>query len=270
MSWNFMYLECGVDRYTRPIVKKPAIPEAPHEVPLMSTPPELERALAHLEATVIVPQSKICTAITAPAIQEAPLEKITSPLPSVASEVQNAPASNQTMSLEHPLVTDKSALVVFSAFSDYCPIVGDDSKHLSHFSVPIPEPSVVPEAQYVMLSNQVMCLVNLLITDDSALVAFFACSDYRLPVKHPCITSPIRQIDHVSGDSEVPTACYIVPEAAPLEAFNALPELDEEDKDLTGRRRHRRADDEEPNAPASRPIIRPLTSPSTPSAFLAP
>ncbi|KAG1872892.1 hypothetical protein DFJ58DRAFT_722052 [Suillus subalutaceus] len=165
------------------------------------------------------------------------------PEPSEAPEANNTLLSNQVMSLETPLVADTSALVTFYAHSDHpqvhypCTIppsvsddfktsitsVRDDSKHPSHPNAPIPEPSVATEVQNAPLSDQSMSLVTPLITDNSAPFAFSAYSDFHLPVKHPCITSPIRQLDHVSDDSDAPPVRRHMPKVAQVmhpEAFS--------------------------------------------------
>ncbi|KAG1857011.1 hypothetical protein DFJ58DRAFT_727027 [Suillus subalutaceus] len=145
------------------------------------------------------------------------------------------------MSLETPSVADTSTLITLSAHSDHpqvqylCtipPSVSDDFKHLStvrddfkhplHLNAPNPEPSAVPEAQNAPPSDQSMSLVTPSITDHSAHFAFSAYSDYHLLVKHLCITSPIRQLDHVSDDSDAPPAHHHTPKVAQVMHSEAL------------------------------------------------
>ncbi|KAG1828306.1 hypothetical protein DFJ58DRAFT_849118 [Suillus subalutaceus] len=166
------------------------------------------------------------------------------PEPSEAPEANNTPLSNQVMSLETLSVADTSALITLSACSDHyhpqvqypCTIpppvsddfkhlssVRDDSKHPSHPNAPNLESSAVPEAQNTLPSDQSISLVTPSVTDHSAHFALSAYSDYRLPVKHPCITSPIHQLDHVSrNDSDAPPARRHTPKVAQLSRSQTL------------------------------------------------
>ncbi|KAG1834930.1 hypothetical protein DFJ58DRAFT_735711 [Suillus subalutaceus] len=162
-------------------------------------------------------------------------------------EANNAPLSDQVMSPETPSVVDTSVLIALSALSDHpqvqypCTIplpvsddfkhlsvVRDDSKHPSHLNAPVAESSAVPEAQNTPPSDQSISLVTPSVTDHSAHSALSAYSDYRLPVKHPCITSPIRQLDHVLHDSDAPPARRHTPEVAQWDLvwtwFGSLPD----------------------------------------------
>ncbi|KAG1848917.1 hypothetical protein DFJ58DRAFT_729678 [Suillus subalutaceus] len=163
------------------------------------------------------------------------------PEPSEAPEANNAPLSDQVMSPETPSVVDTSVLIALSALSDHpqvqypCTIplpvsddfkhlsvVRDDSKHPSHLNAPVAESSAVPEAQNTPPSDQSISLVTPSVTDHSAHSALSAYSDYRLLVKHPCITSPIRQLDHVLHDSDAPPARRHTPEVAQVMHLEAL------------------------------------------------
>ncbi|KAG1854638.1 hypothetical protein F4604DRAFT_1932701 [Suillus subluteus] len=237
----------------------PVVPEVPLDITpppsvqleahIISAPQEPISTPQYPLAEDIPPQLEVCEPITIPILPEAPLEEIIPPSvsddskdllhisapvpePSEVSEVQYTPLSNQVQSLETPSVADTSALVAFSAHSDQnpqvqypCtipPSVSDDFKHPSHLNAPVMESSAVPEAQYAPLSDQVKSLVTPSVTDHSALFAFSTYSDYHLPVKHPCIASPIRQLDHVLDDSEAPPVRHHTPEVAQVTQVEAL------------------------------------------------
>ncbi|KAG1867070.1 hypothetical protein C8R48DRAFT_772259 [Suillus tomentosus] len=92
--------------------------------------------------------------------------------------------------------------------------VRDDPKYLSRLSAPIEEPPTASEAQVAPCINQSLSLVIPPVTNDHARIALFASSDYRAPVKHPCITPPNHQAEHVSGDPGASQAHHIAPEDA--------------------------------------------------------
>ncbi|KAG1847228.1 hypothetical protein F4604DRAFT_1936057 [Suillus subluteus] len=233
-----------------------APPSAQLEACIISTPQESTSAPEYLSTEVIAPKLEVCEPITVPILPEAPLEGIIPPLvsndfkhlsavsddfkhlplvrddskhllhisapipePSEVPEAQYAPLSDQVKSLVTPFVADDSALVAFSAH------IRDDSKHLSHLNAPVPEPSAAPEVQNAPLSDQVKSLVTPSITDHSALFAFSAYSDYRLPVKHPCTALLIRQLEHVSDDSDAPPAHHHTPEVAQVTHVEALSQM---------------------------------------------
>ncbi|KAG1837775.1 hypothetical protein DFJ58DRAFT_734153 [Suillus subalutaceus] len=84
------------------------------------------------------------------------------------------------------------------------PIINNDLKPPSHFSAPIQEHSAVPELQMRHTLTRV-CLC-----------------DFRLPVKHPCITSPTHHIDHVSGDPDAPPVHPMAPEIVQFARLEAM------------------------------------------------
>ncbi|KAG1857012.1 hypothetical protein DFJ58DRAFT_727029 [Suillus subalutaceus] len=149
------------------------------------------------------------------------------PIPesSVASEVRNAPLSDQVKSLVTLSIAIHSALVALSARSDYhpqvqhpctiSPSVSDDFKHLSSVRDDFKHPLHLNTP----LSDQSISLVTPSITDHSALSTY---SEYRLPVKHPCIASLIHQLEHVSDDSDAPPVRRHTPEVAQVMHLEAL------------------------------------------------
>ncbi|KAG2113641.1 hypothetical protein BD769DRAFT_1673652 [Suillus cothurnatus] len=141
------------------------------------------------------------------------LSHISTPIPELlsTSEAQNAMLPVVRDDLKHP--AHQNAMPA---------MVSDDLKHQSHFSALIPEPSAVSEVHYAMPSNQSMSLHYPLIADDSALFAFSAYNNYHLPVKHPCIIPPIRELDHASDNPEAPSERYIAPSIAQIAHIEAL------------------------------------------------
>ncbi|KAG2739356.1 hypothetical protein P692DRAFT_20882575 [Suillus brevipes Sb2] len=102
------------------------------------------------------------------------------------------------------------------------PMVSNDLNHPSHFSAPYQEHSAVPELQNTPYLNQGLSLLNPLVTDNTAHIVFSAYSDFRLPVKHPCIASPTHHIEHVSGDPDAPPVHHMAPEVAQYTRLEAL------------------------------------------------
>ncbi|KAG2114979.1 hypothetical protein BD769DRAFT_1673295 [Suillus cothurnatus] len=100
--------------------------------------------------------------------------------------------------------------------------VRDDSKHLLCLSAPIEEPSTASEARITPRIDQSLSLVIPSVTNDHAHVALFAPSDYRLPVKHPCITPAEHQAEHVSGDPGMTQAHHMAPDNAQCVRIEAL------------------------------------------------
>jgi hypothetical protein len=71
-----------------------------------------------------------------------------------------------------------------------------------------------------------LSLTTSLVTDDFACIVFFVYSDYRLPVKHPCLILPISQVEPVPGDPDANHAHHIAPyfvQGAHLEALYIHP-----------------------------------------------
>ncbi|KAG2123874.1 hypothetical protein BD769DRAFT_1669689 [Suillus cothurnatus] len=100
--------------------------------------------------------------------------------------------------------------------------VRDDSKHQLCLSAPIEEPSTASEARITPRIDQSLSLVIPSVTNDHAHAALFAPSDYRLPVKHPCITPAEHQAEHVSGDPGVTQAHHMAPDNAQCARIEAL------------------------------------------------
>jgi hypothetical protein len=91
-------------------------------------------------------------------------------------------------------------------------MVSNDLKHHLHFCAPYQEPSAASEVHYAKHFAQSSSLANSFVTDNSAHIAFFASSDYRLPVKHPCMISPTNQEEHDSDDPNTNHAHHIAPD----------------------------------------------------------
>ncbi|KAG1868433.1 hypothetical protein F4604DRAFT_1927308 [Suillus subluteus] len=189
----FAYLECGVDHYTRPIIKIPATPEAPLKAPSLSAPQQPESTPSTATAAVIAPQSKIYDTILIPDLPEAPLDEITS------AHHQNPYLTQNILALEAP--NDKISPE----------LVQDDHKHPLLISAPIQALSAAPEAHYETPLGQSLSQKSPLDTDNSALCTFSAYSDSCLPVKHPCIASPKRQLYNALEDPEALPACHFAP-----------------------------------------------------------
>ncbi|KAG2085531.1 hypothetical protein BD769DRAFT_1681618 [Suillus cothurnatus] len=115
-------------------------------------------------------------------------------------------------------VTPSLSLLSPLASSD----VRDDPKHQLCLSAPIEEPSTASEARITPRIDQSLSLVIPSVTNDHAHVALFAPSDYRLPVKHPCITPAEHQAEHVSGDPGVTQAHHMAPDNAQCARIEAL------------------------------------------------
>ncbi|KAG2053013.1 hypothetical protein BDR06DRAFT_1008919, partial [Suillus hirtellus] len=106
--------------------------------------------------------------------------------------------------------------------------VRDDPKHLLHLSAPIEELSATSEAPIAPCINQGLSLEIPDDTNNHAHIALFASSNYHAPVKHPCITPPDHQAEHVSGDPGATQAHHIAPEdaqCARLEVLYIYPRL---------------------------------------------
>jgi hypothetical protein len=183
------YPECGTEYYTRPKhVKLPPI-EAPLDTPPSHTPPQLECAQAQPLAAAITPIHEICEAILAPASPEPSIVKIISPSayikvpivcmpsqPISTPELPSAKAIQPQLKIREPHVTANSPEAPLEEITS--PMVSNDLKHPSHFSVSHQEPSVVSEVQYAKHFAQSLSLVHPFITDDFVHIAFFTYSDY--------------------------------------------------------------------------------------------
>ncbi|KAG1864068.1 hypothetical protein C8R48DRAFT_773291 [Suillus tomentosus] len=214
---------------------------------------ELERALAKRAAGASSPSSSAPSPLQSPSLSA-------SSSPITASVVRddynhllhtNAPIaitspavrddSNNLLHTNAPLET-RSPLAITTLKEEISPItpspsllpplasseVRDDPKHPLRLSAPIEEPSATSEAQVAPCINQSLPLVTPIVTNDCAHVALFASSDYRAPVKHPCITLHNHQAEHVSGDPGATQAHHIAPEdaqGARLEVLYIYPRL---------------------------------------------
>ncbi|KAG1801884.1 uncharacterized protein BJ212DRAFT_1487535 [Suillus subaureus] len=170
------------------------------EAPIMRAPPEPIPKPEYPSAEVTPPQLKIHEPIIIPMLPEAPLEEILSPI-----------VRDDSKYLLHIYASiPKLSIVLEAHLTPPVNQIRDDSKHLlpihTPIHAPIPESPAVSEAHYATLSDQTY-------------------SDYCLPVKHPCIASPIHQVEYVSGDSEAPSECCIAPEVAQVAHLEALSHL---------------------------------------------
>jgi hypothetical protein len=148
----------------RKVVPLPLTPEAPIikitltpayiEAPIVGEPTEHQSDPEDQFDKVVSPQLDICKPSAIANTPNAPPEEITSskvrddskhllhysaPIQehSAVSELQNAPYLNQSMSLVHPLVTDNTAHIVFSAYSNYClpvkhPCIKSSTQQVEH------------------------------------------------------------------------------------------------------------------------------------------
>ncbi|KAG2144039.1 hypothetical protein BD769DRAFT_1661454 [Suillus cothurnatus] len=132
---------------------------AARKVPLASTPPEPECALEQCE---IAPIAHLSTP-----------PETKAPITCAHQELNHEPHQPSNAPIMPPSETrDPTALPEAPLEDIISPMVSDDLKHQSHFSVLIPEPSAVSEVHYAMPSNQSMSMHYLLVTDNSALSHF--------------------------------------------------------------------------------------------------
>jgi hypothetical protein len=234
----FMYPECGTKRrYTCPTSAISAIPlpplEAPHEAPLVGTPQQPERAQDQPVAAAMAPTHETCETIPLPPTPTSPIIKIAfapahieAPIIGEPTERRSDP-EDQLVEVVSPMLDIREPTVIANtpnALPDKIApsMVSNDVKHPSRFSAPIQEHSAVPELQNAPYLDQSLSLVNPLTTDKTAHIAFSTYSDFRLPVKHPCIALPIQHIDHVSGDPDAPPVHHMAPEVAQYTRLEAL------------------------------------------------
>ncbi|KAG1773761.1 hypothetical protein EDD22DRAFT_946634 [Suillus occidentalis] len=233
----FMYPECAVKRYTRPTSATSAIPlaplEVPHEAPPVGAPQQPECAIEQPVAAVMAPAHEIHEVIPLPPTPEVPIIEITltpayieAPLAGEPTEPQSEPEEqlDEVVSPQHDICEPTTNANAPEALpEEITPSeVRDDSKHLLHYSAPIEEHSAVSELQNAPPFDQSLSLVHPLVTDNTAHIAFFAYSDYRLPVKHPCIKSSAQQVEHLLGDPETPPVHHMAPEVVQVMRFEAL------------------------------------------------
>ncbi|KAG1848408.1 hypothetical protein C8R48DRAFT_778919 [Suillus tomentosus] len=201
---------------------------------------ELERSLAKRNQTRTAGASSPSSS-AAPS----PSQSASSPSPSIASVVRddskhllhsNAPIVDvitPSLNTRSPIASLKQEVTpIAPSPSPHSPFasseVRDDPKYLSRLSAPIEEPPTASEAQVAPCINQSLSLVIPPVTNDHARIALFASSDYRAPVKHPCITPPNHQAEHVSGDPGASQAHHIAPkdaQCARLEVLYIYPHL---------------------------------------------
>ncbi|KAG2737571.1 hypothetical protein P692DRAFT_20883428 [Suillus brevipes Sb2] len=234
----FMYPECGtMRRYTRPTSAISAIPlpplEAPHEAPLVGAPQQPECASEQPVAAAMAPIREVRETLPLPPTPTSPIIEIAfapahieAPIKGEPTELQSDP-EDQLDEVVLPQQEVHAPTAIANALNApleeiVSPIISNDLKHSSHFSAPIQEHSAVSEPQNAPHFNQSLSLLNPLITDNTTHIAFFAYSDYRLPVKHPCIALPIQHIDHVSGDPDAPPVHHMAPEVAQYTRLEAL------------------------------------------------
>ncbi|KAG2737424.1 hypothetical protein P692DRAFT_20883560 [Suillus brevipes Sb2] len=229
----FMYPECGTKRrYTRPSAIS-AIPLPPLEAPLVGAPQQPEHTLEQPAAAVMAPVHETRETIPLPPTPASPIVEITfvpaqieAPIIGESTEPQSDP-EEQSDEVVSPQLDIREPSAVANAPNTLpdeivSSMVSNDLKHPSHFSAPIEEHSAVSELQNAPHFTQSLSLLNPLVTDDTAHIAFSAYSDFRLPVKHPCIASPTHHIEHVSGDSEAPPVHPMAPEVAQFTRLEAL------------------------------------------------
>ncbi|KAG2738926.1 hypothetical protein P692DRAFT_20882310 [Suillus brevipes Sb2] len=230
----FMYPECGTKRrYTRPTSAIPAIPLAPHEAPPVGAPQQPERASEQPVVAAMAPVHETCETILLPPTPVAPIIEIAfasahieAPIVGEPTEPQSDP-EDQVVEVVSPQLDIREPTAIANAPNApleeiASPIISNDTKPPSRFSAPIQEHSAVPELQNAPYLDQSLSLVNPLVTDNIAHSAFSTYSDFRLPVKHPCIASPTHHIEHVSGDPDAPPVHHMAPEVAQVTRFEAL------------------------------------------------
>ncbi|KAG2745950.1 hypothetical protein P692DRAFT_20876609 [Suillus brevipes Sb2] len=234
----FMYPECGIKRrYMRPTSAQSAIPlpplEAHHEAPPVGALQQPERASEQPVAAAMAPVHETHETIPLPPTPASPIVAIAfapayieEPIVGAPTEVQNNP-EDQLVEVISPQLDIREPTAIANALNalpeeNTSPMVSNDFKPPSRFSAPIEEHSAVSELQNAPHFTQSLSLLNPLVTDNTAHIACSAYSDYRLPVKHPCIASPIHHLEHVLGDPEAPPVHPMAPEVAHVTHFEAL------------------------------------------------
>ncbi|KAG2737669.1 hypothetical protein P692DRAFT_20883335 [Suillus brevipes Sb2] len=207
--------------------------EVPHEAPPVGVPQQPERALEQPAAAVMAPVHETRETIPLPPTPTLPIIEIAfapahieAPIIGEPTEPKSDPEDQFDEVVSPQLdIREPSAIANASnALPDEIasPMVSNDLKHSSRFSAPIQEYSAVSELQNTPYLDQSLSLVNPLITDNTAHIAFSAFSDFRLPVKHPCTTSPAHHIEHVLGDPEAPPVHLMAPEVAQFMCLEAM------------------------------------------------
>ncbi|KAG2741642.1 hypothetical protein P692DRAFT_20751907, partial [Suillus brevipes Sb2] len=234
----FMYPECGIERrYTRPTSVQSTIPlpplEAHHDAPPVGVPQQPECTSEQPVAAAMAPVHETRETIPLPPTPASPIVAIAfapvhieAPIIGEHTELKSDP-EDQLDKVVTPQLDIHTPTAIANALNAQpeempSPMVTNDLKRPSHFSAPIQEHSAVTELQNAPHFNQNLSLVNPLITDNTAHIAFSTYSDYRLPVKHPCITSPTHRIDYVSGDPDAPTVHHMAPMVAQYTHLEAM------------------------------------------------
>ncbi|KAG2738924.1 hypothetical protein P692DRAFT_20882308 [Suillus brevipes Sb2] len=233
----FMYPECAIKRYTRPTSAQSAIPlpplEAPHEAPPVCMPQQPERVLEEPVAATKAPVHETRETIPLPPTPASPIVKIALAPAYIKAPIVGEPTEHQSDTEDQldEVVLPQQEVHAPNAIANApnappeeiaSPMASNDLKHASRFSAPIQEYSAVSELQNAPHFNQSLSLLNPLITDKTAHIAFSTYSDFRLPVKHPCIALPIQHIDHVSGDPDAPPVHHMAPEVAQFTRLEAM------------------------------------------------
>ncbi|KAG1855668.1 hypothetical protein DFJ58DRAFT_727485 [Suillus subalutaceus] len=207
--------------------------EAHHEAPLVGAPQQPEHALDQPAVAVMAPVHETRETIPLPPTPASPIIEIAfapahieAPIVGEPTELQSDP-EDQLDEVVLPQQEVQAPTAIANALNApleeiASPIINNDLKPPSHFSAPIQEHSAVPELQNAPYLDQSLSLVNPLVTDNTVHIACSAFSDFRLPVKHPCITSPTHHIDHVSGDPDAPPVHPMAPEIVQFARLEAM------------------------------------------------
>ncbi|KAG2747604.1 hypothetical protein P692DRAFT_20736111 [Suillus brevipes Sb2] len=193
----FMYPECGTKCcYMRPTRAQSAIPPLPLEAPplrnegVSTAPQQPECASEQPVAATMAPVHKTCETIPLPPTPVAPIIEIALTPAHIEAPIIGKPTEPQS-DPEDQLVEVISPQLKPTAIANApnvpleeiaSPIISNDLKHPSHFSVPIQEYFAVPQLPNVPYLDQ----------------------------------------NHVSGDTDVPPVHHIAPEVAHVTHFEAL------------------------------------------------
>jgi hypothetical protein len=178
-AW-FMYPECGTKcHYTHPTSAISAIPPPPLEAPLVGAPQQPERAQDQPVAAAMAPVCQIRETIPLPPTPASPIVKITlapayieAPIVGEPTELQSDPEDqlvevvSPQLNIHEPTTITNAPAVQPEEIAS--PMVSNDLKHQSHFSMPIQENSAVTELQNAPYLDQSLSLENPLITDNTA------------------------------------------------------------------------------------------------------
>ncbi|KAG1764286.1 hypothetical protein EV702DRAFT_1205060 [Suillus placidus] len=213
-----------------------ASPPVHIEAPIMRAPPAPISNPEPPLATPITPHRKSSNIILAPVVPvvpESPFIEIISPIVLIEAPIARAPQEVQCdpehsrgadIAPQHEKRDTNLVLSLLEApLNENTPLmVCEDLKHPSLFSTPVQTRSAALEAHYATLFDQNMSRQTPLATDNFALFAFSAYSEYCLPVKHPCFVSPKRQLDDISDDPDAPPEHYLAHEGAQVSLVGIL------------------------------------------------